>query len=68
VPSTVIRRFSYDAHSQRLVIEFLSGRRYAYIDVPPDVYSAMRRAHSRGSYFNACIRDRYSHERLEDQA
>ena len=68
MPSTVIRRFRYHPDSHRLVIEFLLGRRYAYVDVPPEVYMAMRRAHSRGSYFNACIRDRYSHERLEDRA
>jgi hypothetical protein len=68
MPSTVIRKFHYDASSQQLIIEFLSGRRYAYFEVPAAVYTGMRHAQSRGSYFNACVRDRYFHERLEDQA
>jgi hypothetical protein len=66
MPSTVIRRFHYEAQRQVLVVEFLSGRRYAYVDVPQDVYAAMRAAHSRGSYFNRHVRDRYSFKRLDD--
>jgi len=65
MPSTVIRRFHYDATGHRLIVEFLSGRRYAYFDVPPDVYAAMRGAQSRGSFFNRCVRDHYAYARLD---
>ena len=68
MPSTVIRRFYHDTGANRLIIEFQSGRRYAYFDVPPEVYEAMRSAHSRGSYFNEQIRDRYSFAWLDNRA
>lgn len=64
MPSTVIRTFRYDAAESRLVVEFQSGRRYAYFNVPPNIYEDMRRARSRGSYFNTWVRDRYSYARL----
>ena len=67
MPSTVIRRFHHDPGSNRLIIEFQTGRRYVYFDVPPEVYAAMRSAHSRGAYFNENIRDRYSFARLDNE-
>ena len=65
MPSTVIRRFRYDPEEQRLVVDFLSGRRYAYFGVPPDVYEGMQRARSRGSFFNTQVRDRFRFARLD---
>ena len=59
MPSTVIRRFSYDAVAHRLDITFVSGRQYSYHGVPPEVADGMARAFSKGSYFNAEIRDRF---------
>lgn len=65
MPSTVIRSFQYEPDSRRLIVEFVSGRRYAYFDVPPDVYEAMRASRARGSFFNTDVRDRYSYEQLD---
>ena len=59
MPSTVIRRFDYAPEAQELVIEFTTGRRYVYSDVPERAVQAMRAAFSKGRYFNANIRDRY---------
>ena len=59
MPSTVIRRFDYAPERRELLIEFTTGRRYAYADVPEDEVKAMRAAFSKGRYFNAHIRDRY---------
>lgn len=60
MPSTLIRKMSYDEERRILTILFVpSGHHYEYEDVPPEVYAAMRRAFSKGSYFNAHIRDRY---------
>ena len=63
MPSTVIRAFSYDANAHRLDIEFVTGRRYSYADVPAAVAEAMRRAASKGGFFNRRIRDRYAYVR-----
>lgn len=59
MPSTVVRRFTYDPPSQALDVTFVSGRCYRYAAVPPDVAEAFRSAFSKGRFFNARIRDRY---------
>ena len=64
MPSTVIRDFSYDPAAHRLDVEFVSGRRYAYHAVPERVVEGMRRATSKGGYFNRRIRDRFAFTRI----
>lgn len=66
MPSTVIRSYSYDAKSQGLTIVFQSGRRYLYHGVPETVISEMKRAFSKGEFFNQHIREHYSFERLPE--
>jgi lysyl-tRNA synthetase class 2 len=65
MPSTVIRRFDYDASARALLVEFVSGRRYRYLAVPAEEAEAMRGAFSKGRFFNARIRDRYACEEVE---
>ena len=55
----VIRRFAYDPAHEALDVEFVSGRRYRYADVPGEVAEAFRSAFSKGRFFNARIRDHY---------
>ncbi|QDZ08897.1 KTSC domain-containing protein [Sphingomonas panacisoli] len=59
MPSSVIRSFAYDPAAQVLDVQFVSGRRYAYLDVPARVAAALHRAASKGGFFNRRIRDRY---------
>ena len=66
MPSTVIRRFAYDAETRELCVEFVSGRRYVYDEVPESVAEAFRGAFSKGVFFNAKIRDRYRSRELRD--
>jgi lysyl-tRNA synthetase class 2 len=60
MPSTVIRSFRYDPEARELHITFVSGRRYAYADVPAEVAEEMRLAFSKGSFFNRRIRDHFA--------
>ena len=57
MPSSVIRRFAYDPATRALRIEFVTGRRYIYEDVPADVAEAFGLALSKGIFFNKRIRD-----------
>ena len=66
MPSSVIRRFAYDPPSRSLVVEFVSGRRYRYAQVPEEVAARFRAAFSKGRFFNASIRDRYAFEDLDE--
>ncbi len=63
MPSSVIADFRYDAQRRELEIGFVSGRRYCYQDVPPDIAAAFKAAFSKGEYFNAQIRDRFAFTR-----
>ena len=63
MPSSVIRRFDYDADRRRLSVTFTSGDAYDYEDVPPEVAAGLAAASSRGRYFSDCIRDRFAFRR-----
>jgi hypothetical protein len=71
MPSTVIRAFAYRPEGRELEVLFTTGRRYIYQAVPAPVVAAFRAAPSKGRYFNAHIRGRYSFtevEREEEEA
>ena len=64
MPSSVIRRFSYDEPQRRLRVTFTSGDVYDYVGVPPTRWRDFRAASSKGRFFAAHIRDRYPFERI----
>ena len=64
MPSTVIRRFVYDETEKNLWVEFTTGRRYVYSDVPQEVANAFRSAFAKGLYFNTRIRDRFPYREV----
>jgi len=65
MPSSVIRRFEYQEAARRLDIEFVTGRRYSYHDVPAQLVRDMRAARSRGQFFNRYIRDHFRFTRTD---
>ena len=67
MPSSVIRRFVYDQTEHQLWVEFTSGRRYVYEDVPEEVATTFREAFSKGIYFNTRIRDRFRYREVTHQ-
>ena len=67
MPSTVIRRFVYCPDNSELWVEFTTGRRYVYSDVPREVADTVRSAFAKGVYFNSRIRDRYPHREVHHE-
>ena len=59
MPSTAIREFHYNAAEHRLDVQFISGKRYSYFDVPENLAAEMTKATSKGGFFNHHIRDRF---------
>jgi len=59
MPSSVIKKYQYDADHARLTITFTTGRVYDYYAVPNDVHDAFRLAFSKGTFFNTKIRDKF---------
>ncbi len=65
MPSSVISCYAYDAASRSLTIDLVSGARYRYHDVPQTAYEGLRRASSRGNFYNLYIKPFYAFTRLE---
>lgn len=63
MPSTVIRRYQYDAATRQLDILFVSGEAYSYFGVPESIVEGLRNASSKGRYFQSHIRDRFAFRR-----
>jgi hypothetical protein len=64
VSSTDIAQIGYEADSQILEVEFLSGGVYQYSNVPPNVFDEFMAASSKGRYFNAYVKERYPTTRV----
>lgn len=64
VTSTNLCSVGYDTDNQVLEIEFNSGAMYQYANVPLYEYEGLLNADSKGTYFNANIKKRYSYVRL----
>lgn len=60
MPSTVIKKFTYDSKKERLYVTFLSGKVYAYLNVPENVYEEMKVAFSKGKFLNESIKGKYA--------
>ena len=65
VDSTAITDIDYDAERAKLLVRFMSGERYVYVGVPPEVCRSFVEAESKGRFFQSRIRDRYPFNRLE---
>jgi hypothetical protein len=54
----------YDSDRCQLELEFRSGKRYLYFQVPEYVYHELLQAKSKGGYFNRSIRKRFAFQDL----
>jgi len=66
MPSSVIRDFDYDEERRVLQITFVSGRVYAYSDVPAEVFQEFEMARSKGEFFNRHIRDCFDYSEVAE--
>ena len=54
----------YDSARLQLELEFRSGKRYLYLQVPSQIYHALLQAPSKGGFFNRRIRNRFPFQNL----
>jgi hypothetical protein len=57
--SSAVKRAEYDPTTKRLEIWFPEGHSYIYCGVTEQVYQGLLHTPSKGTYFNARIRDFY---------
>ena len=61
--SSNVAGFGYDKDRQTLIVEFKSGIRYNYYDIPEHVYDGIKLAGSKGKYLNSEIKGIYRYAR-----
>jgi hypothetical protein len=64
VDSEMLRLAGYDAKSEVLEVEFNSGERYRYKEVPRSEYERLMSAESIGQYMHRHIIGRYDYQRV----
>ena len=58
--SSNLAAYDYDPDSRMLTIRFVSGRTYAYRDVPADIADGLSTANSPGQFFNSNIKNTFA--------
>ena len=64
VNSKGIRWVRYDERTRTLDVGYTSSGEYRYFDVPPEVYSWLMKAGSKGKFVNRLVKEKYRYERL----
>lgn len=64
VSSSNIASVGYDASSETLEIEFMSGAIYQYYNVPQTIYDALIAAPSAGRFFAYQIKNAFPYSRV----
>lgn len=64
VASSNIASIGYDAPSQTLEVEFLSGTIYQYYGVPENMYEQLMQESSKGRFLNTYIKNAYGYSRV----
>ncbi len=64
VASSNIASIGYDADTNTLEVEFLSGAIYQYYNVPQNMYDQLGQAGSKGRFLNTYIKNAYPYSRV----
>ena len=65
VASTNVSSIGYDANTETLEVQFLSGRVYQYYGVPDNVHERMMGASSKGQFLNYYVKNLFPYSRVE---
>ena len=63
--SSNVASFGYDAPTRRLLVMFKRGGGF-YLDVPPEVFTRMKKASSKGAFVHRELKDKYAWDRLPE--
>ena len=64
VTSTSIASIGYHAESLTLEVEFTNGGLYQYLGVPPKTYEEFLTAESKGTFYNARVKNDYPYRKV----
>ncbi|HNR93588.1 MAG TPA: KTSC domain-containing protein [Kiritimatiellia bacterium] len=63
IDSSLLEKVKYDGAAQTLTVVFDSGETYVYAGVPQAIYDGLMAAPSKGSFFEASIKDAFQFEK-----
>jgi hypothetical protein len=63
--SPTILSVEYDEATRKLDVTFAGGRTYRYLDVPPEIYTNLLDAKSKGYFFIKNIRGTFAHDEVK---
>lgn len=64
VESSTIKALGYLSSAKVLEVEFVSGGRYRYFDVPQEVYNQFLLTESKGRYLASHIKNNFEYEKI----
>ncbi len=64
VKSSNITRTEYDTEAKTMIVEFATGFRYQYEEVPHQIYTKFRMSESQGKFFSSEISKKYKFKKL----
>ena len=67
IDSSMMKCVDYDEASKELDITFMSGKTYRYLDVSPEMYSALLDAESKGQFFNEHIKNEFAYSEMRSR-
>lgn len=65
VISSNIKRIGYD--EKKLIVEYKSGAKYFYKNVPRNLYKKLLESESKGRFMNSEIKGHYEYEKFEEK-
>lgn len=64
ITSSNIKRSEYDTSTKKLIVEFNSGVKYEYDEVPHQIYTRFRMSESQGKFFSSEISKKYKYKKI----
>jgi aspartokinase-like uncharacterized kinase len=64
IQSSNLKKTEYDTETKKMLVEFNSGAKYEYIEVPHQVYTQFRLSESQGKFFNSKISKTYKYRKI----
>lgn len=64
IDSSNLTKTEYDTETKKLVVEFKTGLKYEYDDVPHQLYTQFRMSESQGKFFSSKISKTFKYRKL----
>lgn len=64
IDSSNLSKTEYDTETKKLIVEFKSGLKYEYDEVPHQLYTQFRMSESQGKFFSSNISKTFKYRKL----